>query len=171
MPSKFLYLPLALCLLFSHVAPSPIYSLQERQETCGNTAAIFESSCWTSEQVAFYLSDPTTGENVNSKHCSPCISSDDAKCIQGWAYTTPKCDPANPDGVGCCTTDETWSTCFIRLGRGLAGANCNVVNAQECTWDDQLATNLSSAIVPKVRYVLKNIYTINDFFTTYYEGM
>lgn len=90
--------------------------------------------------------------------------------LPGWAYTTPKCD-AKQDGLGCCTDDETWSTCFIRLGRGLAGADCNVVNAQKCTWDNTLDTNIDPAVFPKVRYVLKNIYDINDFFTTYFEGM
>ncbi|KAL6712916.1 hypothetical protein ACLMJK_009471 [Lecanora helva] len=130
-------------------AGSPIQALQERQNNCGNTAAIFDKDCWTSEEVAFFLSDPKTG----------------------WAYTYPKCNDTQADGVGCCTADETWSTCFVRFGRNLAGADCNVVNPQHCTWDNELRPDLDPAIFAKVRYVLKNIYTMNDFFTTYYEAL
>ena len=61
-----LILLLALCLAVSLVDASPIYSLKERQDTCGNTAAIFQSECWTSEQIAFYLSDPTEGNHISS---------------------------------------------------------------------------------------------------------
>ena len=46
------------------VFASPLQSLQERQDTCGNTGAIFVAQCWTSESVAFYLSDPAKGKDI-----------------------------------------------------------------------------------------------------------
>ena len=61
MLSLMLPFTIALCIGVSFVNGSPIKSLEERQDTCGNTGAVFDEACWTSEQVAFYLSDPTTG--------------------------------------------------------------------------------------------------------------
>ena len=39
-----------------------------------------------------------------------------------------------------------------------------------CTWDNTVSGYLDPSIVPKVRYVVKSIYGVHDFFSSYFKG-
>ena len=152
----------------STVSTSPLQKEQRAAFDCKNPGAVFDTSCWKGLDIPKYLADPTTGKY------SPWSNTAYIKLMhiyQGWIHSTPNCTADTAAGTDCCEADEPWSTCFIRLGRGLAGSDCSVINAQQCTWDNELGPNLSPSQQAQVRYVLKNIYAINDFFTTYYSGL
>ena len=70
----------------------------------------------------------------------------------------------------CCLTDEPWSTCFLRLGRGLGGGDCTTMDDQTCTWDNTVSPYLDPSIAAQVRYVVKSIYGVHDFFSSYFKG-
>ena len=139
-------LPLWLLVGSTFTTASPIKSLNTRQleVDCYNKAAIFCSDCWSILGLSEYLDHEGTG----------------------WNQTTPICS----DSTRCCMQDEPWSTCFLRLGRGLSGADCTSVNDQACTWDNQVSEYLDPSIEAKVRYVVKSIYGVHDFFSSYFKG-
>ena len=115
---------------------------------CTDAEAIFDSSCWDTLHVPEY--------------------------ILNWNRTTPICaadkDGTDQDGSTCCEPDEPWSTCFLRLAHGIAGADCSSVIAQTCSWDPTLSPDLPSSVVPQVRYVMRNIYVINSLIASLYYG-
>lgn len=121
---------------------SPIHSISERyvDVDCHNQGSMFMSDCWTLLGISDYLTE--------------------------WNQTTPVC----PDSSRCCSGDEPWSTCFLRLARGLGGQDCTTVNDQPCTWDNRVSEYLDPSIHDKVRYVVKSIYGVHDFFSSYYKG-
>lgn len=41
---------------------------------------------------------------------------------------------------------------------------------QTCTWDNTVSADLDPRVVSKVRYVVKSIYGIHDFFSSYFKG-
>ena len=41
---------------------------------------------------------------------------------------------------------------------------------QMCTWDNTVSAHLDPSIVSKVRYVVKSIYGVHDFFSSYFKG-
>lgn len=125
---------------------SPIHNISERQidVDCGDPASVFVSDCWITLGLSDYLNDPKTG----------------------WNQTTSVCS----DSTRCCLIDEAWSTCFLRLGRGLAGGDCTTVDDQTCTWDNAVSPHLDPSTFAKVRYVVKSIYGVHDFFSSYFTG-
>jgi len=147
-----LYAIAAICGVLRIVAASPIQglldmfrhassskALDERQlYNCTDPAADFSEFCWTQLGLSDYLTHPETG----------------------WLATTRKCstsnDGSNSDGSNCCKQEQTWSTCFLHLAHGFAGAECDTINSGSCAYDPTLAVDPS--IAPKVRYVVKNIY-------------
>ena len=74
------------------------------------------------------------------------------------------------DSGRCCLKNEPWSKCFLRLGRGLGGGDCSTMDDQMCTWDNTVSAYLDPSIMPKVRYVVKSIYGVHDFFSSYFKG-
>ena len=125
---------------------SPIHSISNRQVDvdCYNQGSVFVSECWHLLGLSAYLDEPE----------------------KGWNQTTPVCS----DSSRCCLINEPWSTCYLRLGRGLAGADCTTVNDQTCTWDNAVSPHLHPSIVAQVRYVMKSIYGVHDFFSSYFKG-
>lgn len=93
--------------------------------------------------------------------------------LQNWNQTTRICsnvpDGTDSDGSDCCSADEPWTTCFLHLAHGVAGADCSEINAQPCSWNVDFMRTLT--ISPEVYYVMRNIYVVNNFFTTYYEAL
>ena len=94
---------------------------------CYNLTAAFSESCWDSLNIADYLGNPQTG----------------------WVQRVPTCDPTTTSGLnkqGCCdrSNGELWSTCYLRLGRGLPGADCSTISTQGCDWDEQQRTSRST---------------------------
>ena len=99
--------------------PGPIGQSQATVD-CNNITAAFSETCWDTLNIADYLGNPQTG----------------------WMSNVPKCDPSTSSGInkqGCCDelNGEPWSTCYLRLGRGLPGADCSTVSAGACDWDEQ----------------------------------
>ena len=87
---------------------------------CYNITAAFNSSCWDILDIPDYLTNPQTG----------------------WISHVPTCDDSTSNGInkqGCCDTanGEPWSTCYLRIGRGLPGTDCSVINPTSCDWDEQ----------------------------------
>ena len=41
---------------------------------------------------------------------------------------------------------------------------------QMCTWDNTVSAYLDPIIVSKVRYVVRSIYGVHDFFSSYFKG-
>lgn len=133
-----------LALRLAHSSPLRPSSKRQIDVNCNDPAAVFVGSCWITLGVSDYLDDPTTG----------------------WNHTTPVCS----DSTKCCLQGEAWSTCYLRLGRGLGGADCTSVDDQTCTWDNAISPYLDPSIAPQVRYVMKSIYGVHDFFSSYFKG-
>lgn len=145
MITRFTFLIVFLLRLHS-ITCSPIQSLSERQDDrqCGNPAAVFVSSCWTTLGVSNYLRDPVTG----------------------WNHTIPVCS----DSTKCCLLNEAWTTCYLRLGRGVAGEDCTTMDDSQCKWNGEISSFLDPSIYAQVRYVMKSIYGVHAFFASYFKG-
>ncbi len=128
------------------ISCSPIPWLSERQDDpqCGNPAAVFVSSCWTTLGVSNYLENPQTG----------------------WNHTIPVCS----DSTKCCLLNEAWTTCYLRLGRGVAGEDCTTMDDSQCKWNGEISSYLDPSIYAQVRYVMKSIYGVHAFFSSYFKG-
>ncbi len=131
-------------------AASPIYTdsstanLETRNTyNCTNLRADPSPICWDELDISDYLA--------------------------GWNRITPTCEVSGGDGSNCCTSEEPWTTCFLRLSYGAAGSDCTTVNLQECTLRP-LSPNLDASIAPKVGYVVRNIVAINSLFVSDYQG-
>ena len=139
--------------LISSSAASP--TLQIRQNiNCTDLTADYEPECWDQLDIPDYLNNPKLGWNVTTPSCSTSSSSSN-------------------DAKTCCLVDEAWSTCFIRLATGKAGIDCTMIDSQkECFLPNlpSISPTLDPAIAAKARYVLRNIYSINNFFTLYDLG-
>ena len=140
-------------LLISRISASPVENPNYPRAAdfvvnCTNVEAIFDSSCWDALHIPEYLTN--------------------------WNKTTPICaadnDGTDQDGSTCCVPGEPWSTCFLRLAHGVAGADCSSVIAQTCSWDPTLSPDLPPSVVPQVRYVTRNIYAINSLIASLYDG-
>lgn len=125
---------------------SPIQWLSERQNDpqCGNPAAVFVSSCWTTLGISDYLENTETG----------------------WNHTIPVCS----DSTKCCLLNEAWTTCYLRLGRGVAGEDCTTMDDSQCKWNGEISSSLDPKIYAQVRYVMKSIYGVHAFFSSYFKG-
>lgn len=129
---------------FTNASPFGRISQGYNEINCGSSAAAFDSACWTRLGLSQYLVDTETG----------------------WYATTPVC----LDSTQCCLSDEPWSTCFLRLGRELGGADCTTMDDSKCTWDNEVGKNLSESIEAEVRYVMASIYGVHEFFSSYFKG-
>lgn len=88
------------------------------QVDCNNITSAFSPSCWDTLNIPDYLG------NTN----------------YGWIHHVPTCDTTTDNGinkVGCCDSGEPWSTCFLRVGRGLPGAQCVTISRGDCSWDEE----------------------------------
>lgn len=114
---------------------------------------------------------PSQGPDLHSRQSVDCTSTNpeafyDASCwatldLTNWlnSWKPPKiCDDAD-NGINCCTANEEWSTCFLRLGKGDSGFNCSQlsINTNVCAYNGQLAPDLDPSIRAQVRYVLRTI--------------
>ena len=146
--------------------PEPL-ALEERQVVnCTDPRADFFEECWGELNLTAWL--------------------------QNWNQTTRICgtidNGTDNDGSDCCMADQAWTTCFLHLAHGVAGADCSEINAQPCSWNPDFMRTLS--ISPEAYYVMRNIYgmpfgigkiletsvlirraVVNNFFTTYYEAL
>ena len=144
----------AVTLLTQRSSASPLLNewLQElhlvpRQGSgCTNVGAVYSESCWATLGLSDYI----------LKWSPP-------KCVAGSQVP-------GMDGSACCEPDETWVRCFLRLARGDSTQTCDVINDQKCVDDGKLSAGLHPSIYHQVRYILKNIYDINNFFSTYWSG-
>ena len=117
---------------------------------CNRESAIYHNECWTALGLSDYI----------------------------LKWSPPRCtnDASNPDndGTACCSPpshpDEAWARCFLRLGRGDSRKVCAVINDGVCFDDGKMSPTLDPSIYNQVRYILKNIYDIYNFFSTYYTG-
>lgn len=41
---------------------------------------------------------------------------------------------------------------------------------QTCTWDNAMSAYLDPSIAAQARYVVKSIYGVHDFFSSYFKG-
>ncbi|KAF6231355.1 hypothetical protein HO173_010498 [Letharia columbiana] len=135
--------------------------LQEKRQTvnCTDLSAAFNSQCWQELQLSnFLLGGGQWGV--------------------GWNKSTRVCDSQSADvnsndGTNCCLPGEAWTTCFLRLAQGGGTQDCSQINAQFCSMpsENALSAGLADSIRPEVQYIQKNIYALNDFFTTYYNAL
>jgi len=65
---------------------------------------------------------------------------------------------------------EAWSTCYLRLGRGIAGEVCTTMDDSQCKWNGEMSPYLAPSIYAQVRYVMKSIYGVHAFFSSYFKG-
>ena len=114
------------------ITASPFPILTGRQTVnCSQTDdsyISFHPECWNILGVADYLGNPSTG----------------------WIRKTPLCDQITgraADGSGCCLRSEPWSSCFLRLGQGVPGADCSHISSQSCIEDRNSRPAQSSALL------------------------
>lgn len=133
------FLAFTLCLALSNSRAFPLSSpLQNRADVnCSDTKAPFDASCWKTLGVEDYL--------------------------KKWNQSTPICSSSNyvassNSSSDCCTPDELWSVCFMRLRYGQAGHDCSKINPQSCSWNYFNGTSLGNDAATK-NYVLRAIYS------------
>ncbi|KAI4096157.1 MAG: hypothetical protein LQ348_005497 [Seirophora lacunosa] len=133
-----------------------IHELEKRQQVnCTNPEALFFTQCWIILNIQDYLIAPGTG----------------------WINTVRTCQDTggntwDNDGSTCCVKDEPWSTCYTRLN--VKGANIDCTSASTGRCSESMLSNIKVTdpeLFPYVRYTLKNIYAINNFFVTYYDAL
>lgn len=112
--------------------------LETRQSlNCNDLAAPFDSSCWG-----------TSGLNVPD-------------FLRRWKQNTPTCQGvystnATENTTACCTQQESWSICFLRIAYRKSGYDCSEINLGSCTWT--LANIQGTTNVGPTNYALRNIY-------------
>lgn len=107
----------------------PLSQSSERQvltlDVCANQKAVPDANCWALANIPDYLNHPTTG----------------------WTHTTPTCQ----DSTRCCVpSDDSWSTCYLRLALPAAGQDCTTLNDHPCTAQADLDPNLDPSILAQV---------------------
>ena len=95
---------------------------------CTDTDGLFDSSCWDTLDIL----DSLMNRNKTTLFCA------------ADEYGTDQ------DSSTCYEPDEPWSTRFLRLAHGIAGANCPGVIAQTCSCDPTLSSDFLSSVVPPV---------------------
>ena len=159
---------------------APFSGLGTRQNPalvdCNSPIAGFSELCWDMLDISNYLG------NTNPTPSNP----------KGWVWDHPQCDMNTVpgyNGIGCCYPGEPWSSCFLRYGWGQPGSNCTTIDPQHCAWSQPahctfkmgyllhifsnvplVSPSLDPWEAARVRYVMWNIYQINDLFTTYFTG-
>ena len=106
-------------------------------------SAGYNSSCWDQLNVPSYLTE--------------------------WQATTPTCMAGSTSNKVCCKIKEYWANCFLRLATGVTGGDCSVLGGPSCNYSATINPSLlSSPTAPQIRYVLREIVAINQFFDAYY---
>ncbi|KAL8993090.1 MAG: hypothetical protein Q9169_006604 [Polycauliona sp. 2 TL-2023] len=138
-----------------HKRRAEIHELEKRQQVnCTDPLAFFFQECWSILNVNEYLTNPQTG----------------------WLATTRICQNSggrnvDNNGRNCCKKDEPWSTCYLRLAIPKSDYDCTATNVDRCDSAMLQGVNVDPSIEPWVRYTVKNIYAINNFFVTYYLAL
>ncbi|KAL8660141.1 MAG: hypothetical protein Q9226_000047 [Calogaya cf. arnoldii] len=138
-----------------HKRTTEIHELEKRQQVnCTDPAAFFFSECWTILNIHDYLLNPQTG----------------------WIATTRICQDSggrNEDnnGANCCRDQEAWATCYLRLAIPGSDQDCTSTSGDRCDGAMLQTIQVDPSIRPYVRYTVKNIYAINNFFQTYYTAL
>ena len=118
-------------------------------------------------------------EQTSHTNCTDDSSTYSEKCwaelglseyTKKWINYTPTCEGNMMDSM-CCEKHEPWAKCFLRLARGDARMDCTVLNDQNCVNTGDMSKTLDPSIYNHVRYVAKNIYDINNFISTYFDGL
>ena len=120
-------------LLVSKVYSRHIHSpLHLRQSLC-STAAPFDPSCWDTLGIGDWL--------------------------QKWNQTVTVCGN-KADESSCCSPNEPWSSCFLRLGYGKSSTSyrgCTRIGTETCQWIDPSLPNNKDAA--QIRYILRAIFS------------
>ncbi|KAL8912667.1 MAG: hypothetical protein Q9171_002392 [Xanthocarpia ochracea] len=138
-----------------HKRKAAIHELEKRQQVnCTDPNAFFFSECWDILNIKEYLENPETG----------------------WIHTTRICQDSggrNEDnnGANCCRDGEAWSTCYLRLAIPGSDHDCTSTSVDRCDAAMIQGINVHPSIRPYVRYTVKNIFAINNFFLTYYLAL
>ncbi|KAL9013094.1 MAG: hypothetical protein Q9173_002193 [Seirophora scorigena] len=139
-----------------HARRAEIHELEKRQQVnCTNPDALFFTQCWEILNIHDYLIAPGTG----------------------WINTVRTCQNTggntwDNDGSTCCGKDQPWSTCYIQMTVEGANSDCTSASAGRCS--ESMLSNIKVTdpeLLPYVRYTLKNIYAVNNFFFTYYDAL
>ncbi|KAL8896959.1 MAG: hypothetical protein Q9207_007462 [Kuettlingeria erythrocarpa] len=107
-------------------------------------------------------------ESMIDPSCWDILKIDDY--LASWGKTTPKCAVTGRFGVDCCTSTESWSTCFLRLATGSAGYKCDDMSPTFCGNTPQLSAEIGPDIRPQVSYIVRGIFSIHQFFASYNRG-
>lgn len=83
-----------------------------------------------------------------------------------WQMRVTQCPNGTPVCKGC-LSDKAWSTCFLRLALGTAGRDCTKINVKSCELEDFDLVDPNSIDMPVVRYIVRNIYAIDNPFTNW----
>ncbi|KAI4168659.1 MAG: hypothetical protein LQ343_006240 [Gyalolechia ehrenbergii] len=131
-----------------------IHDLEKRlMINCTDPHALFFSECWDILGIHDYLVAQDTG----------------------WINTVRYCgtvgDSWENDGATCCVKGEAWSTCYLRLASPGSNFDCTSTSGGRCTDAMMSLIKVDPSIYPFVRYTVKNIYAINNFFYTYYQAL
>ncbi|KAL8687472.1 MAG: hypothetical protein Q9218_006364 [Villophora microphyllina] len=146
-------------------APPPAYSNLDKRapqnantdaQRCNNDRLNLVPECWDILEIDQYLTQ--------------------------WRKDTPDCITTGGSGSSCCHYtptalygQESWSTCFLRLATGGAGAHCDELTLSSCPSTLLGSQHLAPTLDPKIRnqvlYVKDTIVTINSFFTSYSSAL
>ncbi|KAL8944936.1 MAG: hypothetical protein Q9216_000097 [Gyalolechia sp. 2 TL-2023] len=131
-----------------------IYELEKRQMVnCTNPDALFFSDCWDILQIFDYLVAPETGWINTVRYCEN----------EGNSWEN--------DGSTCCVKGEAWANCYLRLACPGNNFDCTSTSGGRCT-DAMIGfIEADPSLYPFIRYTVKNIYAVNNFFLTYYEAL
>lgn len=84
--------------------------------------------------------------------------------------TTPTCT-GNQDGTDCCTNQESWETCFLRLSTGLGDFRYDERSGNFCNQSIiNVRPDLESPARDQARYVNGAICYMHSFFASFYDS-
>lgn len=113
-------------------------------EQCQEVPSVIDPSCWITLKVAEHLTN--------------------------WKKTTPRCKE-NGNGVGCCISTESFSTCYLRLALGVAGYECDTLNDNFCSSSILKPSGEQNPLLRAQQgYVIACIYEIRSFLQSYYQS-
>ncbi|KAL8823424.1 MAG: hypothetical protein Q9170_008359, partial [Blastenia crenularia] len=123
-------------------AASNLNQLVPRARTVAQCQSESDPSCWDTLRIKDYLTN--------------------------WNKTTPACEVSRGDGSDCCTAEESWTTCYLRLAHKAAGYECDSTNSNFCSGSVLRVSNtLPPAIQAQAMYVVQAIYQIHQLFAAY----
>lgn len=146
--------------LYTHAAAhlekrkAEIHELEKRQMVnCTDPNALFFTDCWDILGIHDYLIAPETGWINTVRYCEN----------EGNSWEN--------DGASCCVKGEAWATCYLRLACPGSNFDCTSTSGGRCTDAMMSSIRADPSVYPYVRYTVKNIYAINNFFFTYYQAL